>query len=190
MAAGTSTTDVQARQIYARFLGGDEDAFVELVEAYKDGLIGFLEKLVGDVEVAQDLAIDAFVVVMTPHKPYLGKAAFQTWLYAIGKKLAFKYLRKHARQAYYSLEDFADETGVSSPEDAMLDDADKAQVQTAIRGLPADYRCALYLLFFENMSYADVGVVMRKTDGQVRGLVYRAKQVLKATLESEGFSLA
>ena len=57
-----------------------------------------------------------------------------------------------------------------------------------MNGLKADYRCVLYLLFFERMSYAEAGLVMKKTDGQIRGLVSRAKKALKEKLDSEGFT--
>jgi len=53
-----------------------------------------------------------------------------------------------------------------------------------------DYRCALYLLFFEGMSQKSVGAVMGKSQGQVHGLVDRAKRVLRVRLESEGFGYA
>ena len=56
--------------------------------------------------------------------------------------------------------------------------------------LKAEYREALYLVYFESMSYREAASVMRKTEQQITSLVYRGKQNLKTILEREGFVYA
>ena len=56
--------------------------------------------------------------------------------------------------------------------------------------LKAEYREALYLVYFEDMSYRDAATVMNKSESQITKLVYRGKQSLKIILEQEGFTYA
>ena len=56
--------------------------------------------------------------------------------------------------------------------------------------MKAEYREALYLVYFEDMSYRNAATVMKQSEGQITKLVYRGKQSLKAVLEQEGFTYA
>ena len=64
------------------------------------------------------------------------------------------------------------------------------QLYNGLEKLKAEYREALYLVYFEEMSYRNAAKVMNKSEGQITKLVYRGKQSLKAILEQEGFTYA
>ena len=64
------------------------------------------------------------------------------------------------------------------------------QLYDALEKLKAEYREALYLVYFEDMSYRNAATVMKKSEEQITKLVYRGKQRLKAILEQEGFTYA
>ena len=66
----------------------------------------------------------------------------------------------------------------------------KRQLYQAMEKLKDDYREALYLVYFEDMSYRQAASVMGKSESQVTKLVYRGKQSLKTILEEEGFEYA
>jgi len=183
-------TDSQAREAYARFLAGDEDALVALVDAHKGGLIAFIQTIVGSYDVAQDLAIDVFASLLANRKPFRGDSTFQTWLFAIGKHLAFRHIRRYGKQSLLSWDDFVFQTQATQLEDGIIAADDGRRIRAALRDLKEDYRCVLYLLFFEGMSQQSVGAVMGKSHGQVHGLVDRAKRALRVRLESEGFGYA
>jgi len=103
-------TDSQARETYAAFLAGDEDALVALVDAHKEGLIAFIQTIVGNRDVAQDLAIDVFASLLADRKPFRGDSTFRTYLFAIGKHLAFRHLRRHGKESFLSWDDFVQES--------------------------------------------------------------------------------
>ena len=64
------------------------------------------------------------------------------------------------------------------------------QLYDALEKLKAEYREALYLVYFEDMSYRGAATVMNKSENQITKLVYRGKQSLKVILEQEGFTYA
>ena len=63
-----------------------------------------------------------------------------------------------------------------------LRDAQKRAVHEAIVSLPQDMQTAVYLIYFEELSYADAAFVMRKKPKQVDNLLYRAKGMLREVL--------
>ena len=85
--------------------------------------------------------------------------------------------------------DFELQSGVLA--DTELSRAERSrQLYDALDKLNAEYREALYLVYFEEMSYRNAAAVMNKSEGQITKLVYRGKQSLKAILEQEGFTYA
>ena len=56
--------------------------------------------------------------------------------------------------------------------------------------LHKEYREALYLTYFEGLSYAQAAEVMGKSVKQVTNMVYRGKQRLRELLEKEGITHA
>jgi len=173
--------------MFDRFLAGDEDALVALVDAHKDGLIAFIQTIVGSPDVAEDLAIDTFAALIAARRAFRGESSFRTYLFAIGKHLAFRHLRRCGRQVRLAWDNVTQEAREPGAEDSVIEADDRRRIQAALRDLKEDYRTVLYLLFFEDMSHRSVGQVMGKSPGQVHGLVDRAKRALRVSLEKEGF---
>ena len=83
--------------IYRRYLSGDDEAFVEIIKEYKDGLILYLNNFINDIYIAEELAEDTFVKLGIKKPKNTEKASFKTWLYIIGRNIAIDYLRKKAK---------------------------------------------------------------------------------------------
>lgn len=173
---------------YRRYLDGDDSGLAEIVEAYKDGLILFLNGYVKNIHTAEELAEDAFFRLITRKPRFSGKSSFQSWLYAIGRHIAVDDLRRSARLAdapAEALEAFrSDEEGLEA---AYIRGERQRLVRGALEKLHPDYRQALWLTYFEGFSGAEAGAVLGKNERQMRNLLYRAKQALKAELQREGF---
>ena len=83
--------------IYRRYLSGDDEAFVEIIKEYKDGLILYLNNFINDIYIAEELAEDTFVKLGIKKPKNTEKASFKTWLYIIGRNIAIDYLRKKTK---------------------------------------------------------------------------------------------
>ena len=173
---------------YRRFLEGEDDGFVEIVQEYKDGLMLYLNSFTENIHIAEDLTEDTFVKLIAKRPRFSGKSAFKTWLYAIGRNLALDYLRKNAKLPMVSAEEvlllIADEADVAQN---YLRTEQKLQVHKAMAQLKVEYRQVLYLVYFEEFQNAQVASVLGKSKKQVENLIYRAKLSLKHELEKEGF---
>ncbi len=173
---------------YRRFCDGDMNAIVEIVMAYKDGLILYLNGYVNNIYIAEELTEDAFFRLLTKKPKFSGKSSFKSWLYAIGRNVAVDYIRRHTKLIDTPIEDMesylSDELSL---EQSYIKEERKIAVHKAMSQLPADYRTVLWLAFFEGFRNPEITVILKKNDRQVTNLLYRAKQSLKTILEKEGF---
>ena len=177
----------QGLDSYRRFLQGDDSGLAEIIRAYKDGLILYLNGFVGDLTVAEELTEDTFVKLAIKRPHFSQRAAFKTWLYAIGRNVAIDHLRRGKKSAI-PLED----TALVPDEEADLERAyiqrdDRILLHRCMKKLKQEYRQVLWLTYFEGFSYQQIARILRKTTHSVETLAYRARIALKNKLKEEGF---
>ena len=174
---------------YRRFLEGDSNGLVEIIRDYKDGLILYLNGIVQNLYVAEDLTEDTFVKLVVK-KPYFSeRSSFKTWLYAIARNVAIDYLRSDAKIKEISVDEFHNMANdEENLEQTYIRSEDKITVHRALSKLKSEYRQVIYLTFFEGLDNKQAAKVMRKSKRQIENLIYRAKMSLKEQLIKEGFS--
>ncbi len=173
---------------YQRFLAGDDSALVDLVRDYKDGLLLFLNRYVGNLSLAEELTEDTFFRLVTKKPRFSPHYSFKTWLYTIGRNTALNHLKKagqHPALPLESLELLHREE--ESLEHNYLREEQKVQLHRALSQLKAEYSQVLYLKFFAELTNQESAKVMGKSKRQIENLLYQAKRALKAELEQEGF---
>ncbi len=173
-------------QVYSRFLAeGQEEDLGLLLRRYRESLTLFLYGYVHNWEDAEDLMLDAFAQAASGATTFSGKSSFKTWLFAIGRHLALRHLRRQRRSA-----DPQEDTGTASPEPELLRAERDVQLYQAMERLLPEYRQALYLIYFEGMTRDEVCRVMGKTKRQVYNLTERGRKALREELERAGFEYA
>ena len=91
----------------------------------------------------------------------------------------------------FSLEDLAKEPEAETLIEEVIKDREHSRILHLCMGrLHTEYREALYLTYFEEMSYAEAAEVMGKNIKQITNMVYRGKQSLRELLEKEGVTYA
>lgn len=176
-----------AADSYRRFLEGDDGGLEQIIGAYKDGLIMYLNAYVRDVDVAEELTEDTFVKLVLKRPRFYNHSAFKTWLYAIAANVARDYLRQKKVQEV-SLDDCpevsADEADL---EQAYIRQEEKIMLHRVMRKLKREYRQVLWLIYFEDFTQKEVAKIMKKSVHNVETLAYRARRALKTKLLEEGF---
>ena len=171
-------------ELYRRVVDGDRDALAGLIELYQVSLTLFINGFVNDACDAEELAIDAFVELIKNRSRFRGESSFKTYLFSIGRNLALRRLKKSGKNS------LPDENGESAdkrtPEAELLLEESKRQLYTIIKGMKAEHREVLHLIYFEGMSYSDSARIMKKNERQIEGLLYRARKIARTKLESEG----
>lgn len=174
---------------YRRFReDGDESGLEEIIIEYRDGLIFYLNSFVKNILVAEELAEDTFVLLVTKKPKDKGLGSFKTWLYTIGRNIAINYLKRKARHTEVPIEDcgkFAyDEENL---EMILIKEERKRMLHNAIKKLKPEYHQVLWLTYFEGFSNKEVALIMKKSVHNIETLVYRARRAVKEELEKEGF---
>ena len=174
---------------YQRFLQGDYSAVAEIIRDYKDGLIYYVNSIVGNIHTAEDVAEDTFLKLMIKRPKDKGGSSFKTWLYTIARNEALNRLRKEKRFADKSAElNVENAADTEDLERGYIKKEQRLAVHRAMRGLKAEYRQVLCLVYFEDFSIKDAAAVMHKSVHAAETLVYRARLALKAELLKEGFT--
>ena len=94
---------------YRRFLAGDNEGLHEIICSYRAGLILYLNSFVQNVHTSEELTEDVFLELIIKRPKFSGKCSFKTWLYAIGRNITAKYLRKHKKlKRHYTAEILTD----------------------------------------------------------------------------------
>ena len=175
---------------YRRFLEGDESAFVEIMNEYREGLIFFINRYLNDLHAAEDISKDCFVDLLVHRYRYNFKVSLKTYLYMIGRSKALNFLKR--RKMISSVELSEAENRISdekTPEDAFLDSEKKRSVFEALKSLSEEMRTAVYLVYIDGMSYGETAKIMKKNTKQIDNLLYRAKAELRSALGKEGKDL-
>ncbi|MCR4793770.1 MULTISPECIES: RNA polymerase sigma factor [Ruminococcus] len=172
---------------YHRFLAGDDEGLHEIICEYRTGLILYLNSFVQNIHTAEELTEDTFAELAIRCPKFSEKSSFKTWLYAIGRNITAKYLRKHTKLSIVPLESqeyLADEENLES---TYIKGEQNRIVHRALHSLRSEYRQVLYLSYFEGISNAETALIMKKSKRQIEALIYNAKQALKSELERSGF---
>ena len=174
------------KEIYNRFLNGDTDCLAQIICAYKDGLILYLNGYVCDISLAEELTEETFVKLVLKRPRFSGDSAFKTWLYTIARHVAIDFLRRR-RQDISTEECMELVDQQANLEREFLKQEQKIQLHDAMKQLKPEYRQVLWLYYFADFSHKDIAKILGKTTHNVEMLASRARQALKIILNKEGF---
>ena len=172
---------------YRRFLEGDKNALIDIIEDYRRGLVLFINSIAGDFCLAEEIAEETFLKLYVDRPKFSGKSSFRSWLYSIGRNTAVDHIRKASKLDEVPVDDFYEVADREDIEQDYIKNEDKKQLLRALEKLNDDYRQVLYLIYFENFSNTETAKIMGKSERQIRNLLYRSKESLRNILEKEGF---
>ena len=155
---------------------GHLDAFEQIVLRYQTEAWRVAYRFTGDAAEAEDLAQDAFLRILDAASRYMPTATFRTYFYRVLTRLCIDERRKKRPGLADPFPNMPDTT--SSPS-TQADQAERnATIQAALNSLPADYRMAVVLRYFEGLSGAEMAEAMGRSVKAVERLLARAKSNL------------
>jgi RNA polymerase sigma-70 factor, ECF subfamily len=173
---------------------GDEAAFQELVNRYRNPITNYIYRMLSDYDRAVDLAQETFLRVYMSAERYQANYSFATYIYRIASNLAITDLRQRKRRRLIPFPSFFDKQGeevefeipderVAAADETMIDDERRQAVSRAIAALPDKYRAAVVLRDVEGRSYEEISAVLGLSDGTVKSRINRARSLLKEKLQ-------
>jgi RNA polymerase sigma-70 factor (ECF subfamily) len=175
----------QDRELIRRYLGGDVEAFDELMRAHEDRVFAICLRMMKNRDAALDATQDVFLTVFRKADRYKEQAAFSTWLYRVAVNTCYDHLRRIKRKRADSLPDHLD------PADPQSGDAFNAvelrpDIESALAGLTPEFRAAVVLVDLDGMSLEGAADTLGVPIGTVKSRVFRARKQLAQDLGNLG----
>lgn len=167
---------------------GEQKAFGELMERYREPVYFMLLKMVNNKNDAEDLTIEAFGKAFRRLHQYTPQFAFSTWLFKIATNNCIDYIRKKRIRAISLDQGFQTDDGETieiSVKDAVLDPAEAMQKEERIRKmrdivdkLKPRYRRLVEMRYFDEMAYEEIAEELDLPLGTVKAQLFRAREFL------------
>jgi RNA polymerase sigma-70 factor (ECF subfamily) len=162
---------------------GDDDAFAEIVDRYKDSLVNYLTHLVRSRDRAEEVAQDAFVRLYRNAARYKEQERLGPYLFRIATNLVVTAVRREKRWSLLLPRLHAStRQSEPAPDTNLLTTEIQRQVSAAIEKLPMQYRAPLVLFEIEEWSYDDIARALNIPGGTVKSRISRARDLLRRHL--------
>ena len=184
---GRDTTDtVGDVELVAAVRRGDDRAFEELFRRYQQRVTGYVARMVGCREHAEEITQEAFISALRRLRETEQAIAFKAWIYGIARNGAIDHLRARSRRGtevgYDHVESFVEPNGVLSvpaPEAAIENKQALSDLQGALGGLSEAHHQILVMRELEGLSYDQLGQRLGMTRSQVESTLFRARRRLE-----------
>lgn len=138
----------------------------------------------GDKEIAEDLCHEAFIKLMERSDLLPDLAQSKYWLIRVVKNLSLNNEKRRNREkaAYAKLSRL--NVGVSeSSEKQVMREEMRSSVQTALHALPYNLRVPLVFREYGDLSYREIGAILRISESNVKVRIFRARERLEKALD-------
>lgn len=175
---------------------GDRQALETLYDRHKDKLLGYLLKMLGNRQSAEDVFHDVWIKVMQSLAQYRpAQGSFRPWLFRVAANAAVDRMRKEKRRAGPPLDAPAGDETSERVVDRVPDDAPSPEAQglgseigraldQALAHLPERQRNAVLLRHQQGMSYKEISGALQVPENTAKTLVHRGALALRERLAS------
>ncbi|HIJ54180.1 MAG TPA: sigma-70 family RNA polymerase sigma factor [Planctomycetes bacterium] len=174
-------------ELLARFAEGDEAAFRELVNRYKNSLYAFLKQFLNHQDLVEDTFQETFLQVFTSRASFDTSRPLRPWLFTIAANKAKDALRKRQRTAATTIGTMADAAEMSfddvlnsltadetMPYEVLQKNETAARVGQVISDMPENLREILILAYFNKFSYKQMAHILSIPIGTVKSRLHTA----------------
>jgi RNA polymerase sigma-70 factor, ECF subfamily len=172
---------IDEHELVERCRSGDEVAFQELIERYKDLVFALIARTIQDRSRTEDLAQEVFLRIHRGLPYFRGEARLSTWIYRIVANVC---LQDHPRPVQ-SLDDEQVRVAPGGPDRQFADLELRDRLEKAIARLTPQYRLLVAAHYLDGVRYEDLADALQLPLGTVKTQLYRAKQQLRRLLETE-----
>ncbi|TAL68283.1 MAG: sigma-70 family RNA polymerase sigma factor [Bacteroidetes bacterium] len=177
-----------------KILKGDTNAYVMLVNKYKQMVFSISMRVLRNKEDAEESAQDTFLKAYSYLNEYNGKASFSTWLYRIGYTSAISKLRK--RKTSIRTEPIDDDY-LENEEPAMVNDSlnaleteeQRKYIDMALNMMDENECLLLTLFYLDGMSVAEISEMTGLSHSNIKIILFRSRKklfiILKKLLKQE-----
>jgi RNA polymerase sigma-70 factor (ECF subfamily) len=170
---------------------GDQDAFGEIVELFKDKIYQLVYRMIGNAHESEDIAQEAFIRAYININSFDVNRKFSTWLYRIATNLTIDRIRKKKPDYYLDAEVAGTEgltmysqvaADIALPEEEVESMELQCEIQRQILKLPDKYRSVIVLKYIDELSLIEISEILEIPVGTVKTRIHRGREALRQQL--------
>lgn len=166
---------------------GDQKAYAELMQRYKDSIYFMALKMVNNKDDAMDLTVETFGKAFENIEKYKPDFAFSTWLFRIATNNCIDFIRKK-RLNVVSLQSLSEEdkdekqlqiaSDTLNPEQTSIKKQESEKLKSIVDQLPQRYRTLIVLRYYDEQSYEEIAQQLDLPLGTVKAQLFRARDLM------------
>jgi RNA polymerase sigma-70 factor (ECF subfamily) len=177
-------SDFDERALIERCRTGDDTAFGELVDRYKDLVYGVVYRMTSDRTQVDDLAQEVFLKVHRGLPYFRGDAKLSTWIFRIVQNVCSQGRARRVADVPLDREDDKGRRYEPGAADAAFGDLElRDRLEKAIAQLPENYRLLIAAHYLKGVQYEALAEALDIPLGTVKTHLHRAKRRLRELLE-------
>ena len=158
---------------------GDELAFEEILERYKNLVYSVVFRMVADSEDANDIAQEVFIKVYKNLDRYSPEFKFSTWVIRIATNTVIDF-RRRKKQEFVSIDEMETELpDIVTPENKYVEKETKSELMNAINSMPDMYKTPIVLYHLEGLSYQEISSILGVSMSKIKNRIFRGRKILK-----------
>ena len=178
-------------------INGDQKAYADLMDRYRDAIYFMLLKMVNNKSDAEDLTLEAFGKAFKNIHQYTPNYAFSTWLFKIASNNCIDFIRKRKREILAVDKNIEVDDGIEignqlqsqslDPEEKLIEKQKIILMREVVERLKPHYRRLVELRYFDELSYEEISEELQLPLGTVKAQLFRARDFLYNIMKnSEG----
>ena len=196
IALGYKSETVASEETAELVCAAGRPSFEEVFERYQALVFQLSYRILGDREEALDVSQEVFLTIYRKMNHFRGESSLKTWIYRIAVNRAANRCRwwsRLRRRGTISLDEHLSaessrsvaetiESQTKSPEQSLLIEEERAQIERSLLGLPVQQRIAVVMRDIEGLSYEEIAETMEVSLGTVKSRIARGREELKRRL--------
>lgn len=178
---------------------GDQNAYAELMDRYRDSIYFMLLKMVNNKDDADDLTIEAFGKAFNRLHLYTPNFAFSTWLFKIASNNCIDFIRRKKKNTLSIDQSFGGEDGDElyidlksgdlTPEEIAIQEQKIKMMRNVVSKLKPRYRQLIEMRYFQQLAYEEISSELDLPLGTVKAQLFRARDMLFQILKNSKDSI-
>lgn len=167
---------------------GDMRCFELLYGLHKRRVYSLCLRMVGKVELAEDLTQDAFLLLFRKISTFRGDSAFSTWLHRLTVNIVLMHFRKKGLpevsldETLEPTEEGAPQKEIASSDSVLTGAIDRLVLERAIADLSPGYRVIFVLHDVEGYEHNEIAEMLGCSVGNSKSQLHKARIKLRSVL--------
>jgi len=180
-------------ELVSAFKAGDAEALGLLMQRHQAALFGYLLRLTGRRDAAEDLFQEVFLKLVKNPGAYNEREKFKAWLFTVARNAAMDLFRREGSRSEISLDGEGDKPGPADflasaepgPAEAFYGKALGERIGAALDSLSEDQREVFYLRHYSELSFKEIAEMLKVPIGTVLARMSRAAAQLRKKLTAD-----